>query len=82
MSAHHVSDHDIVERTHNTARFFTESRHIAWVLLVATLIWGVFGYWRMPQRKDPDIQIRQALALVSWPGAGAERIEQLVTRKV
>src|SRR5262245_16914874 len=82
MSTHHVTDQQMIERTHNTARFFTESRHIAWVLLLATVAWGVFGYWRMPQRKDPDIQIRQALALVSWPGASAERIEQLVTRKV
>ena len=36
----------------------------------------------MPQRKDPDIPIRQALALVPWPGASAEKIEQLVTRRV
>ncbi len=82
MSAHHVSDGQMIERTHNTARFFTEQRHISWVLLIATILWGVYGYWRMPQRKDPDIPIRQALALVSWPGASAERIEQLVTRKV
>src|SRR5262245_9021857 len=82
MSTHHVTDQQIIERTHNTARFFTESRHISWVLLIATMIWGVWGYFSMPQRKDPDIQIRQALALVSWPGASAERIEQLVTRKV
>src|SRR5262249_20902902 len=82
MSTHHVTDEQIIERTHNTARFFTQSRHIAWVLLVATLVWGVFGYFKMPQRKDPEIPIRQALALVNWPGASAERIEQLVTRKV
>ena len=82
MSAHHVTDEQMIERTHNTARFFTESRHIAWVLLIGTVIWGVWGYFSMPQRKDPDIPIRQALALVSWPGAGGERIEQLVTRKV
>jgi len=80
--SHGHSDQDIVARTHNTARFFTETRHIAWVLLIATMVWGVYGYLRMPQRKDPDIPIRQALALVPWPGASAERIEQLVTRKV
>ncbi|HEY7500642.1 MAG TPA: efflux RND transporter permease subunit [Vicinamibacterales bacterium] len=71
-----------IERTHNTARFFTESRHVAWVLLVATCVWGVFGYMKMPQRKDPDIPVRQALALCPWPGASAEKIEQLVTRRI
>ena len=28
----------------NLARFFTHNRQIAWVALVATLVWGVFGY--------------------------------------
>ena len=80
--AHGHTDDEIVARTHNTARFFTESRHIAWVLLLATMVWGVYGYWRMPQRKDPDIPIRMALVLVPWPGIEAEKIEQLVTRRV
>jgi multidrug efflux pump subunit AcrB len=80
--SHGRTDQDIVAHTRNTARFFTELRHISWVLLAATIAWGVFGYLRMPQRKDPDIPIRQALALVPWPGASAERIEQLVTQRV
>ena len=80
--AHGHSDDEIVARTHNTARFFTESRHIAWVLLLTTLVWGLYGYWRMPQRKDPDIPIRMALVLVPWPGIEAEKIEQLVTRRI
>ena len=80
--AHGHSDQEIIARTHNTARFFTESRHIAWVLLLTTLVWGLYGYWRMPQRKDPDIPIRMALVMVPWPGIEAEKIEQLVTRRI
>ena len=71
-----------IERTHNTARFFTETRHVAWVVLLGTILWGVYGYFSMPQRKDPEIPIRQALALVPWPGAMAEKIEALVTKRV
>ena len=74
--AHGHSDQHAIEHTHNTARFFTEWRHISWVLLIATLFWGVYGYSRMPQRKDPDVPIRQAMTLVRWPGARAEKIEQ------
>jgi multidrug efflux pump subunit AcrB len=81
MSDHH-SDQDLIARTHNTARFFTETRHVSWVLLIGTLLWGVYGYTQMPQRKDPDIPIRQALALCPWPGASAEKIEQLITRRM
>src|SRR5262249_319616 len=35
-----------------------------------------------PQRKDPDIPVRQALVLCPWRGASAEKIEQLVTRRI
>jgi multidrug efflux pump subunit AcrB len=79
---HGRRDEDIVRTTHNTARFFTETRHVSWVMLVFTLIWGVYGYLSMPQRKDPDIPLRVAAALITWPGASAEKIEQLVTRRV
>src|SRR5262245_43376509 len=75
-------DATAIERTHNTARFFTETRHVSWVLLLGTLLWGVYGYFKMPQRKDPDTPVRQALALCPWPGASTERIEELITRKI
>jgi hypothetical protein len=80
MSAH--NELELAARTHNTARFFTETRHVAWVLLIGTVLWGIYGYVQMAQRKDPDIPIRQALALCPWPGASAEKIEQLVTRRI
>jgi len=78
----HKSDEEIVRTTHNTARFFTENRQIAWVALIGTLVWGVFGYLKMPQRKDPDVPARIAVAMCPWPGAPAEKIEQLVTRRI
>jgi multidrug efflux pump subunit AcrB len=68
--------------TRNTARFFTENTHIAWVLLAATIAWGIYGYFAMPKRKDPEIPIRVAVAVCPWPGMNAERIEQFVTRKI
>jgi multidrug efflux pump subunit AcrB len=52
------------------------------VLLLGTVLWGIYGYNQMPQRKDPDIPIRQALALCPWPGASAEKIEELITRRI
>src|SRR5262245_16316629 len=76
------NERERIERTHNTARYFVETRHISWVLLIGTMVWGVYGYLQMPQRKDPNIAIRQALALCSWRGVGAEKIEQLVTRRI
>jgi len=84
MSDHHDhrSEAERIASTHNTARFFTEGRQVAWVLLIGTMLWGIYGYIQMPQRKDPEIPIRQALAMCPWPGASAEKIEQLVTRRM
>ena len=75
-------DNDRLLKTHNTARFFTENRHIAWVVLAATLLWGVYGYYAMPKRKDPLVTKHYVVAVCPWPGAGAVKIEQLVTRKM
>jgi multidrug efflux pump subunit AcrB len=78
----HKSDAELIRDVHNTSRFFVETRHISWVLLIGTVLWGIYGYVSMPQRKDPDIPVRIAVALTPWPGASAERVEQLVTSKV
>ena len=78
----HKSDTELICTTHNTSRFFVEQKHLAWVLLAAVLAWGVYGYTRMPKRKDPDIPVREAMVMVPWPGVSAGRIEQLVTKRV
>jgi multidrug efflux pump subunit AcrB len=78
----HANNDEALLKKRNTARFFVEKRHVSWVLLILTCVWGVYGYFSMPQRKDPEVQVRTAVALVPWPGASAEKVEQLVTKKV
>jgi len=75
-------DEEQLLQTRNTARFCVEHPHVAGVLLAVTLLWGVYGYLAMPQRKDPDIPVRVAIATCTWPGVRAEKIEELVTRKM
>src|SRR2546430_1508161 len=76
------NDRDRIEKTHNAPRFFVEHPQVSWVLLVGVLIWGWFGYKSMPQRKDPNIPVRVAVASCSWPGATAQQVEQLITRPI
>src|SRR5262245_2608491 len=78
----HRTDTELIAKKRNTARFFVETRHISWVLLIATCLWGIYGYFKMPQRKDPETQVRIAVALTPWRGAGAEKVEQMVTKKI
>ncbi len=70
------------EHRSNLARFFVRHKHVAWALLVSALAWGFAGYAKMPKRKDPDIPVRIGLAICPWPGITADRVEELVTRKM
>jgi hypothetical protein len=70
------------EPCNTSARFSVELRHVTWVLLIATCLWGILGYTSMPQRKDPEFQVRIAVALTPWPGASAEKVEQLVSKRI
>ncbi len=63
-------------------RYFVRSRQVAWVMLLAVLLWGTYGYFGMAQRKDPEVPVRIAVAVTTWPGASAEKVEQLVTRRI
>src|SRR5215471_4835486 len=75
-------EHKIDLSKPNISRFFVVQRHISWVMLIAVCVWGVYSYRSMPQRKDPDTPVKTAVAITTWPGASAEKIEQLVTRKI
>ncbi len=76
------NNNELIKNKRNISRFFVEQRHISWVMLIAVCVWGVYSYKSMPQRKDPDTPVKTAVAITLWPGASAEKIEQLVTRKV
>ncbi len=79
--AHDDTSQDLMGR-HNTARFFTENRQVSWVLLISAIVWGLYGYLNIPQRKDPDIPVRLAVAITPWPGVDALKVEELVTQAV
>src|SRR5580698_7948173 len=78
----HRTDEDLIQNERNTARFFVENRQIAWILLIATVALGIYGYQQMPKRKDPDIPVRVASVITQYPGGTAEQVEQLVTRPI
>lgn len=78
----HLSDNEQIRSTHNSSRFFVEHPSIPWLLVVLVILWGVFAYYSMPQRKDPKTAVREATVVTSWPGARAEQVEELVTKRV
>src|SRR6201998_1551206 len=78
----HAQSERSTDKKQNLARLFLQQPHIAWVSLAVALLWGIYGLLKMPQRKDPDIPVRQAMIIVPWQGISAAQVEQLVTRKI
>ena len=76
----HRPDADYIQNERNTARFFVENRQISWILLIATVALGIYGYAKMPKRKDPNIPVRVASVQTQWPGADAGRDSRYYTR--
>jgi multidrug efflux pump subunit AcrB len=64
----HKPEAEIIAHYHGVTRFFTEHRQVSLVLLVATVLWGWYGYHKMPKRKYPSIPVRVAVASTNWPG--------------
>jgi multidrug efflux pump subunit AcrB len=80
--AHPKTDAERIENDRNIPRYCIENRQVAWVLLVTTLLWGVYGYFHMPKRKDPKFGATRSAVVCPWPGVTADKIEQLVTKKI
>lgn len=63
----------------NLPRFSLTHRSIVLAFIVVFLVIGTFNFATMPRREDPEITIRDALVVTSWPGAPATRVEALIT---
>ena len=66
----------------NISQFFVNKRPIAWIAMVAVMVWGIYAYLSMPQRQDPIIPVVTGVIVTPYPGAEAEKVEQEVTRKI
>lgn len=50
---------------------------IAFVLIFVG--WGIFSAFTMPRREDPEFTLKICVVSTRWPGASAEKVEELVT---
>lgn len=50
---------------------------ISFVLMF--VCWGIYSAFTMPRREDPEFTLKICVVATSWPGASAEKMEELVT---
>lgn len=59
-----------------------DKSRVTTTLLLVVLVAGISAYMNLPRNEDPGFIIRTALVTTIFPGAGPERVEQLVTDKL
>src|ERR1051325_11050692 len=64
------------------AQYCVEHREVAWMALIAVLIWGWVSYRSLPQQEDTKLPPGTALVVTHFSGAGTLKLEHLVTKKL
>lgn len=57
-------------------------RKVTLFAVILALAFGSYSYYIMPKQETPDISVTVALITTVYPGASAEDVERLVTRKI
>lgn len=66
----------------NLAKFSIEKNRITFMVLATIILLGINMYFNLSQDSMPPFTIRVATVISQFPGAGPERVEQLVTDKI
>lgn len=59
-----------------------KERKVTFVLAFAILLYGLYSYYYLPKQENPDTSSPVAQIITVLPGATAEEVESLVTRKI
>ncbi len=63
-------------------KYFVQHPQLGFAVMVLTMLAGIVSYAHMPKHKDPHVEARTISATVSWPGAPAALVEELVTQRL
>lgn len=63
----------------NFPQFALTHRSIVLAFFSVFIFVGLFNFSDMSRREDPEIIIRDTLVITSWPGASADKVEELIT---
>ena len=63
----------------NLTAFAVRHRSIIWAFVLLLSLSGVSTFLTMSRRENPEMKIRTCVVSVIWPGATAQKVEDLVT---
>lgn len=62
--------------------FSVHNRKVTVILVVILMISGIISYTSLPRQENPDVTSPSAMITTIYPGASAEEIESLITKKI
>ena len=66
----------------NLPQFALRYKAVIVVIVALLTVWGVGAYYTMPRREDPEYTIRTCTITAQWPGAPAEKVEELIAAPI
>lgn len=66
----------------NLPEFAVRHKPVVLTLVLILIAWGVISFQTMPRREDPEYTVRTCAVITPWPGAPAQKVEELVTDKL
>jgi len=66
----------------NLASLSMRFRPVVLTLVGLLLAWGLYTFFTMPRREDPEFTIRTAVVMTQWAGAPTVKVEELITDKL
>lgn len=64
----------------NLSQLAYRYRPVVFLATAVMVLYGVFSYFSLPTREDPEITIREAVISTSFPGLPAEQVEENITK--
>ena len=59
--------------------YFLKYKSVTWLILIFTLVGGLYAYVNMGKLEDAPFTIKQALVTTSYPGASPSEVQSQVT---
>ena len=56
-----------------------DNKKLVYFLVAALIVGGIYSYYGMSKLEDPEIKVKQALVVTTYPGASAYQVELEVT---
>jgi multidrug efflux pump subunit AcrB len=66
----------------NLSEWAVTHRPMVLYLIIATLVVGVFSFSRLGRLEDPTFEVPQMTAIVAWPGATAQDVQDQVLNRI